>query len=201
MPRKTQLDQKAEKLAGFLSAHGLVAPHDRLVELIRERRDSVAERAGIGPAAAMRYLDDETLRSMAASVAELLADEIPAAGGDPWAGPERLVFPVTQAGRFSWSLGLVVQASLQAGDTDRAVLAVHAVIGLSRIISESEDGASVVFAPKEGLAYTARVLEAAAGSFASGELVIAPPNTLSAAAIGTEMAADAVTIRAMIDTA
>lgn len=60
----------------------------------------------------MRYLDDQTLQSMAAGVAEVLADEIPAAGGDPWAAPERLVFPVTQAGRFSWSLGLVVQASL-----------------------------------------------------------------------------------------
>lgn len=110
----------------------------------------VAERAGVGSAAAMRYLDDDALRTMAAAVAEMLADEIPAAGGDPWAGPERLLFPAAQAGRFAWSLGLVVEASLQTGDTARAVLAMHAVIGLSRIISEAEDGASVVVCAEGG---------------------------------------------------
>jgi hypothetical protein len=201
MPRRTKLDEKAEILAGLLSEHGLAAPHDHLVDLLRERRDAVAASIGVTPATAMGYLDEIVLRGLAETLAETLRDEIAPGGGDPWAASERVVFPARQAGRFSWSLGLVMQAALEAGDTDRAVLALVNIIGLSRTISEMDPGTSSVFAPKEGLAYAARVLEAAAVSFAAGDLVLGPPNTLAPDVIADAMAADAVALREMVATA
>jgi hypothetical protein len=201
MPRKTLLDQRAETLAKYLSEHGLAAPHDTLVTLIRGRRDAVAKSMGIGHASAMRYLDEEALRDLAAILTAQLAEEVPLGGGDPWTGPERVVFPASLAGRFSWSLGLVIEASLRAGDVNRATLAVQALIGLSRMISEMDDGASVVFAPKEGLVYVARVLEVAATAFAGGDLSIEHPEAASAAAIAPAMSADAAALRRMVEDA
>jgi hypothetical protein len=199
MAKRTLLDRKAESLARMLSEHGLSAPHAELVNLVRERRDAVAAHMGVTPATAMRYLTDEVLRQMADAVAEGLADEIPAGSvGDPWAGPERVVFPASQAGRFSWSLGLVVEAALQTGDENRARLALEALIGLSRMISEMGKGTASVFAPKEGLAYAARVLEGAAESFAAGDLSLAAPNALAGPQVSAEMASDAAALRGMV---
>lgn len=112
-----------------------------------------------------------------------------------------MIFPAHQAGRFSWSLGLVMQAALEAGDTDRAGLALANVIGLSRALSEMDATTTSLFAPKEGLAYSARVLEAAAASFMTGDLALGPPNTLPPEAIANAMAADAQALREMVTTA
>lgn len=199
MPKKTLLDTRAEALAGHLDALGLSVPHDALVALLRDRRDTIAAVGGMQPASAMRYLDDTALRAIAASLAEQLSDELPPGGGDPWAAPERIVFPASQAGRFSWSLGLVVQASLQANDPHRALIAIEALIGLSRMISEMEDGAAVVFGPKEGLAYAARMLDTSASGFSTGELSISHDGAPPAQAIAAEMAREAAALRAMVN--
>lgn len=55
----TLIEQKARTLARLLSGHGLTVPHDQLVGLIEERRDTLAAAMHIQPTSALRYLDDD----------------------------------------------------------------------------------------------------------------------------------------------
>jgi hypothetical protein len=74
MPQPTRLDALAAELAAVLqSEHGLSVAQQSLVELLADRRDAVAAALHIQPRSALHYLDTETIRELATSIASAAA--------------------------------------------------------------------------------------------------------------------------------
>jgi hypothetical protein len=70
MPQPTRLDGLADELAALLrSEHHLAVNHQSLVDLLADRRDSVAAALHIQPRSALRYLDTEAIRDLATGIA------------------------------------------------------------------------------------------------------------------------------------
>jgi hypothetical protein len=70
MPQPTRLDALAAELAAVLhEEHHLSVAQQSLVELLADRRDTVAAALHIQPRSALRYLDTEAIRDLAASIA------------------------------------------------------------------------------------------------------------------------------------
>jgi hypothetical protein len=70
MPQPTRLDELADELAAVLrSEHQVDAAHQSLVDLLADRRDTVAAALRIQPRSALRYLDTEAIRDLATGIA------------------------------------------------------------------------------------------------------------------------------------
>ena len=196
----TSVDERARFLAACLAEHHLVVPHRVLAADIASRRDAVAAELGIQPRSALRYLDDALLRDAADDLVAGYADEIPpGGGGDPFAGQDTLGLPVAQAGRLGLALALVARAANQAGDPDLTARAVDAARGICEAIAHAGTaGPAPVLVSRQGLVFTARVLQSSADAFEAGGL---PADGLGTT--GDEMArataADAAAVNRLLD--
>jgi hypothetical protein len=74
MPQSTRLDALAAELAAVLDEeHGLSVAQQSLVDLLADRRDAVVAALHIQPRSALRYLDTDAIRELAASIATAAA--------------------------------------------------------------------------------------------------------------------------------
>jgi hypothetical protein len=70
MPQPTRLDGLADELAAMLlSEHQLTVGRQALVDLLADRRDSIASALHIQPRSALRYLDTEAIQDLATAIA------------------------------------------------------------------------------------------------------------------------------------
>ena len=82
MPQPTRLDALADELAAILwSEHQLAVDHQPLVDLLSDRRDTIASALHIQPRSALRYLDTEAIQDLATGIAGAAAPA-PMAGED-----------------------------------------------------------------------------------------------------------------------
>ena len=70
MPQPSRVDELADELAAMLlSDHQLAVGHQALVDLLADRRDTIASALHIQPRSALRYLDTEAIQDLAAGIA------------------------------------------------------------------------------------------------------------------------------------
>ena len=82
MAQPTRLDELADELAAILrSEHQLTIDHQPLVDLLADRRNTIAYALHIQPRSALRYLDTEAIQDLATGIAGA-ATPAPTAGED-----------------------------------------------------------------------------------------------------------------------
>ena len=174
-------------------------------ELIDERVAHVATVMRIGRPAARRYLDDDAVRSLAATLAVSFADEAP--GANLLSAPRDAEIPVRLAGRVSAGLGEALRIRLaETSDLEHIQESVaqlaHGIGTLGLVIADQVaeifDGEPWVRVPAALLRRLARYLEAAAGLAEAGVVSL---DTLpeQASALADALRDDATALRDFAD--
>ena len=167
--KPTWVDGRVDTLLAALHDLGMSASRAAATELIHERVHWVSTQTGISPAAARRYLTDDTVADLARAMVIAMADETP--GADVTASARTAAIPLPVLGRCIAGLAEAMQLRLRERDdidhlrTTVAQLA-QALSAIGQITSDTPDptghAATAVMMPPGLVNRAARYLEAAA---------------------------------------
>lgn len=176
-PKPSWVEGRVEVLLAALHDLGMSASRAAVAELIDERVQWVSSQMGSSPAAARRYLTDDALADLAATMAFSVADETP--GADVIESARTAAVPLPILGRCIAGLAEAIQIRLRERDdvdhlrTTVAQLA-HALSAVGQVTADATSGAepgteipggatqAVVMMPPGLVNRAARYLEAAA---------------------------------------
>lgn len=168
-PKRTWVDARVDILLAALEELGMSTSRADATELIHERVQWVSAQMRVSLAAARRYLTDDALASLAATMVVSLADETP--GAHVLESARTAAVPVSILGRCIAGLAEAIQIRLRERDEVehlRSTVAqiAQALSAVGQVTSEHTadlaGGAAVVAMPPGLVNRVARYLEAAA---------------------------------------
>lgn len=172
-PQRSWIEGRVDALLAALHELGMSASRAAARELIAERVRWVSSQIGISPTAARRYLTDEAVADLAATLAFAVVEETP--GADMLASPRTAAVPLPVLGRGIAGLGEAIKIRLhELDDLDHTRTMVtqlaHALAAIGIVVSDTEPGAAAVLIPPGLINRVARYLEAAATLVNAGVL-------------------------------
>ena len=158
MPRPSSwLSTTASTLSAELARIGLTVPTDQLEDLLTDRVAAVAEQMRITERTARRYLDHDTLRTLAHEMALSIKDEAP--GADLLTLPRTIAMPLPTLGS---TIAALVEAAALTGatkDPDKPVAAMALISTLGVLTRDHDGDLPTVRVPEPLLMRAARLIE------------------------------------------
>ena len=195
--KRTWLDDHVDLFLEELSVFDINVPREHAAELLRERVRAVADGMRIGETAARRYIDDEMIKDLAATLAFSIADEHP--GADLFDLPRAAAVPFSSMGRLFASFAEAGQVRLVNADLDGAKSAFQLISAYGQLLHAwSSTASGQVPFPAAALTRGARFLEVTAEMLRGGAQLVEGIDPAAANAVAGQMAMDAATLRSLV---